>query len=632
MASSIASFWRRLRRRSAARPFRDKSFELEFVTAFRAAGIRFIYSASLLVAACMACYIVLALTDGKSLLDNPQPTRIGLATILVAFALFSRRHKRLFLEQYNYFASLIIVVGVFADRYVAFKGSASAIAPMLYWTLTSSSVLVTIVIFGFLRLSPTVTILLAMFNFAAALLVASSGPGDKSLIYRMAVHILAANVACYGLYGLVIGRERKLFLRGKRAQNVAELRRAMDQAEAANRAKSSFLANMSHEIRTPMNGVIGTLDLVASMDMPQASKTLIHIAQRSAEGLLHILNQVLDLSKLDAGGAEFHRSTFDPRALASFAADVFKANALVKGIDLRLNLDGASEDVQFVSTDEDKLRRVLLNLVGNAVKFTSQGHVEIKLVAQHIGDEVCLELSVSDTGIGIAAENVAELGRPFFQVCQGPGRSYAGTGLGLAISKRLVEVLGGSLLMQSVLGKGTNVRICVNATPMSSETSTAETAKSQTALVQNEALRDGIEALLVEDNDVNALIATELLNRLGLNVTHASDGKAALDFYRARQFDVILMDCQMPTMDGYEVTRQIRLMESAGPRHRTPIIALTAHALAGDKTLCLSHGMDDYLSKPVSREAIANVLTRWVPAVESKTEQMPVPQLQYEAA
>ena len=461
-----------------------------------------------------------------------------------------------------------------------------------------------------------------MFNLVLATAIGDSAEGDSTYLLRMFIHLCAANIACFALYRLIVGRERKLFLQAKRRQNVAELRRAIaraeeaiERAEAANQAKSSFLANMSHEIRTPMNGILGTLGLLSRIDIDPEGSALIGIAKNSAEGLLHVLNQILDLSKLDAGALKANDEWFDVRSTVRSAASVFTANALMRGIELRTEMSGLPAQVQAVRGDQELLRRVILNLLGNAVKFTPSGYVELAVQATTTGDDqLSLVVTVKDSGIGMEPAHLERIFDPFFQIASGTSRLYGGTGLGLPISRRLVEAMAGSMTVASAPGAGSTFTVALTL-PYS--TRTDHIAISGEPAANDSHSLDGTlrgNVLSVEDNEVNQLIVNALLGNLGLTVTNARDGAHAIELFAQQEFDVILMDCEMPGIDGYEATRRIRAMELQTNRRRTPIVASTAHALTGDRDECIKVGMDDYVTKPVSERQIAEVLERWIDA------------------
>ena len=393
-----------------------------------------------------------------------------------------------------------------------------------------------------------------------------------------------------------------------------------EMAETANRAKTAFLANMSHEIRTPMNGVIGALSMLSDQNMTERDRLFVRSARDSARNLLHILNEILDFAKLDAQKIRLTPAPFDPRDLIFSVCQAFQATAEQKSIRIRHDCKQVPPQVRSLIADEGKLRQVLLNLVSNAVKFTQSGEVVVSLSVHCQSTEMAqVKLDVSDTGVGIPHESLDQLFQPFFQVETGANRSYGGTGLGLAICKQIIDEMGGLIGVRSVLGIGTTFEVVLEL-PYS-----IMTATTQGKLATDDGFPDTLppehadlnlqgEVLLVEDNEVNAFIATMTLESLGIVSRHAKNGEVAVAMFQEQAFDVILMDCEMPVMDGYEAARRIRALEGADTaRERTPIIALTAHALSGDREVCLAQGMDDYLTKPFDRQALASLLSRWLP-------------------
>ncbi|WP_285907531.1 response regulator [Pseudodesulfovibrio pelocollis] len=400
----------------------------------------------------------------------------------------------------------------------------------------------------------------------------------------------------------------------ERKANERDLLKAKEQAEAASRSKSEFLANMSHEIRTPLNGVLGMLQLAQTTDLNEIQRDYVDTALASGRSLLGIINDILDFSKIEAGKLEVITEEFD---LSPFLDDVlatFRGEARDKGLALGLTL--APGTPEHLIGGKSRLRQILFNLVGNAIKFTDQGAVTITvnpLGPDPRNGRTRLLFSISDTGIGIPDDKMDHVFEPFTQVDGSYVRRHQGAGLGLGIVKRLVGLLGGAMCVESEQGNGTTVHVAIGFDAASGAIASGPAA-GMTAREPRPG-RTGLRLLVVEDNRVNRLMAARMLATMGHEAATANNGEEALALLEREPFDAVFMDIQMPGMNGVQATRRIR---EAGPgsamNPAIPIIAITAHAMAGDREIFLEGGMDDYIAKPVERAELEAVLARLFPA------------------
>ncbi len=403
--------------------------------------------------------------------------------------------------------------------------------------------------------------------------------------------------------------ERTRLLEQKVDERTATLEGAMQAAQAANRAKSEFLATMSHEIRTPMNGVLGAVQMLDASGLNSDQKKLVTVIRQSGEDLVAIVDDILCLAKVEAGKLSLEVSPVSIHSLADNIVALFRPKAEAKGVAMELHIDPAVP--LSIGTDPQRLRQILLNLLGNAVKFTSVGKVCLRIWTESSHNTVVFR--VEDSGIGIAPEKIPTLFEPFVQADSSTTRRFGGSGLGLSIVRRFVDALGGDIHVEAELGRGAVFQVTIPFQPIEALESAPPAPDPDPP--QPAPSTHGLTVLLAEDNAVNQLIFQKMLLRLGYQVIVANHGREALAALKESQIDLVLMDCQMPELDGYQATREIRAW--GGIYAGLPVIALTASAMEEDRQNCFDAGMNDFLSKPLMLSTLQEALARWAPKIEA---------------
>lgn len=404
------------------------------------------------------------------------------------------------------------------------------------------------------------------------------------------------------------GLERMVDERTKAlAEAAQEAARLAEAAQEADRAKSRFLANMSHEIRTPMNGVLGMAELLSFTSLDEEQRKYARTIQKSGELLMSVLNDILDYSKIEAGKMTIQKLPFDLRACLEEVKALFEGSARKKGLVLESLIEDGTPHA--LTGDGMRLRQILMNLVGNAIKFTQQGRIELRAeLLEKSGSQALLRFEICDTGIGVALEDQDRIFKVFSQVDDSSSRKYGGTGLGLAICKQLAALMGGDICLASSSSSGSVFALSLPFEVRSS----GEAAPSSVPPPPKESGGKGPRVLLAEDDPIGRCVAQKMLEKLGCDIDIVPNGQEAVEAFSAKAYDLVLMDCQMPVMDGWRATQEIRERERKTGASHTPVVALTARVTPEDWERCMKVGMDDFLEKPCHLEALSATLKVWV--------------------
>ena len=604
----------------------DPQLERDFRRVYQEPSLRYLQLAFFLGGFSVGGFLVI------DVLNHAVPAVPGTSTMraLVVLAFFvalavTTFKREVITRNYTLVVSCSIAFGMLVTAIFPIAVHGNESNADVYWSLGSSLTTATIVIYGFSRLTARNTALIVVCGSLIGLSTAFLVPSfDWHPFIRLTFHLTLVNIAAFSLRETVERRERELFLlaRENLSKNVyaQELEAARARAEEGNEVKLRFLANMSHEFRTPMHGVLQTLELAGRTASGELAD-LVERARRSGQALLSTLNSILEYTRWTQRGLSPASTRVSLSETAEDVVQRHRRGATDRRLDLVLRLDLArSEDLVLV--DKVMFQEALDRVLDNAVRFTLAGQIKVGVELKHHATRAypaaLVEVSIADTGIGIPERLHERVYTAFFQADDASNRKVGGTGLGLAIVSRLIDVMGGSIELASTVGEGTTIRmripveICKARPAAIGHRSSAWPPRQ---LPTDEPLTATV--LLVEDNDFNARLTAELLTLMGLTVTRAADGEEAHLQASAMRFDLILMDCQMPNVDGYEATRRIRESERLAESFSVPIVAVTANVWAGDREKCLAAGMDDYLAKPYTSDELRAKLIMWLPIADS---------------